>query len=186
MNNHSDELTHYGIPGMKWGHHKSAAYKSAKTNYKKAKKQYFKTRVTNFGSQLRNDVLRKSEYDTKSGKRVMTRQRDDNKAYINKINTKAKLKSISTKKTNKLGYNKAEFNAYVKGLNKSGIPNSLADRIESGRGTDLYKSITRKKGKAYADAVLSKTSNQKLNAVVGGALVAVGLQVTKHYIKNKK
>lgn len=180
-----NELIHYGVPGMRWGHRNTKSYKSAKTNYKKAKKQYFKTSVANFGSQLRNDVLRKSEYDTKSGKRVINRQSDNNKAYVNKINTKAKLKSISTKKTNKLGYNKAEFNTYVKGLNKSGIPNSLADRVDSGRGTDLYKSITRKKGKTYADAVLSKTSKQKMNAVVGGALVAVGLQATKHYIKNK-
>ena len=46
---HDDELMHYGIPGMRWGHRKvqpvsaeRSRYKSAKENYKKANRDYSK------------------------------------------------------------------------------------------------------------------------------------------------
>jgi len=185
MNNHSDELIHYGIPGMKWGHRKTAAYKNAKADYKNAKRKYFKSSVVRVGSMVNNDMFKRSEYNTAAGKKYMTRQADRNKAYSNKVNAQAKLKSISTKKTNKLGYNKAEFNTYVKGLNKSGIPNSQLDRNTNGKGTTLYNSIARKKGKTYANAVLSKTGNKKANAIIIGGLATVGLSAAKYYIKKQ-
>ena len=46
---HDDELMHYGVPGMRWGHRKAqpvsaerSRYKSAKENYKKANRDYSK------------------------------------------------------------------------------------------------------------------------------------------------
>ena len=181
MNN--DELQHYGIPGMKWGVRNTRKYKTAKANYKKAKKEYFKTNIKRIGNTFVNDGFKRSEYNSSSGKKVITTQNNRNKAYTNKVTTKANLKAMTTKKENKLGYNKAEFKTYVKGLKKSGIPNSVNDRITQGQGTNLYNSITRKKGKKYADAVLQKTSKKKLNGLVVGGIATVGLYATKRSLE---
>lgn len=182
----NEELKHYGILGMKWGRHKSKVYQDAKTQYKKAKKVSFKSDLKEVGSYFKNDYTKRSEYNTKAGKEFITRQKDSNKAYANKIASKAKLKSITNEHKNKLGYNKAEFKTYVKGLKKSGVPNSLQDRKSSGGGTTMYNTIVRKKGKKYADAVLKKTSRKKANAVAISALATIGLGVTSSYLEKYK
>lgn len=39
----SDDLKHYGVPGMKWGHRKNPEVQAARAAYKKANKEYNKS-----------------------------------------------------------------------------------------------------------------------------------------------
>lgn len=182
---HTDELYHYGIPGMKWGVRNSKAYKSAKATYKKARKAHFKSEVKRFGRDFVSNGLSVSEYNSKSGAKFIKSQKVSNKTYANKVVAKANLKAIAKPKTNKLGYNKAEFKTYVKGLKRSGIPNSSDDIESLGKGTTLYNTIARKKGKRYANKVLDKTSDKKANALIIGGLATIGYYTVKSYINSK-
>lgn len=167
MNN---ELYHYGVKGMRWGHRK---------RYEEAEKKFNK---------LRQNPTPTHNFVTKQNIKDATAARKEAyKNYKKAIKSKASESEI-----NKLGrkYEKADFNetraratrageraelkSYARQMYiKSGVPGSNDDRQKGGRSTNVYNELNITKGKGYADAVLKK--NNKIATAALSAVTAVGI-----------
>ena len=55
--NNTDELYHYGVLGMRWGHRNSKAVQNAYKAYKQSKKDYRKESIKNI-----KNIFRKSSW----------------------------------------------------------------------------------------------------------------------------
>ena len=172
----SDELYHYGIPGMKWGHRKNPQVASAKTAYKSAKKDYKQSvkdyrRSSGLGIGI-NAISRSRKAESKM-----------RNAEMKMIDRKAKYNASKAKNESKA--KKAEFNTYRKEMQKSGIVGSVADERSRGRSESMYNHIKRQKGKEYADAVQKKVQNTSIRRFATSSAIAVGSAAVTAYLTAK-
>lgn len=165
-----DELYHYGVPGMKWGHRK-ASYAAERNAYKQSKKKLRAARKN-----LRNS----GGFGIKGIERYNAAEKKYSDAEVNMINAKAKYKAAKSKKSAK-----AEFNTYRKEMQKSGLVGSVTDRQSGGRSTRLYENLKATKGKAYADKVQKKVEKVVVKQLVGTAAVAFGAAVASGILQAK-
>lgn len=165
---YSNDLTHYGVKGMKWGKRKAPdpakeRYRNAKATYRQANKDYRK----NVGIGVGIKGLDKA-----------TKARDKlNKAEMDFISEKARYKATKSER--------AEFNTYVKEMKKSGLKGSGTDQASGGRSTRLYNKIKQEKGKQYADAVQKKLQTRLVADIVGGVAVGTGMMVVGAILENQ-
>jgi len=188
--NHFDELYHYGVPGMKWGHRKSASVMSARSAYKQARKDLRKAKVKKFFSKSTYlagyDNVQKNKQAKKNIKQLV---KNREKAAFKAIDAQAKYaydKKLA-KTGNKAKAEKASMKVHAKAMSKSkygsGLPGSSADK---GKGnTRYYEHMAATKGKKYANAVEKKYKNKILRDVAGGAAVLVGSLAVEAYIRAK-
>lgn len=90
MNNHSDELTHYGIPGMKWGQRR-ARYEYKYAYGQKPKNKYQKVARSVGGTKFAKNAILKNNKLTDQQRRTALKEHEilaDEKAY-NKAMKKA-------------------------------------------------------------------------------------------------
>lgn len=172
----SDELYHYGIPGMKWGHRKNPQVASARTAYKSAKKDFRKS-TKNY---RRSAGLGIGINAVSKERKARPKMRN---AEMKMIDKKAKYNASKAKNESKA--KKAEFNTYRKEMQKSGIVGSVSDERSRGRSESMYNHIKRQKGKEYADAVQKKVQNTSIRRFATSSAIAVGSAAVTAYLSAK-
>lgn len=167
-------LMHYGVPGMRWGHRKASAERTA---YKSTRKQWLKEAR----------IQRRQAFTAVGIKRLNALNKQEKKVQNLELKTiSAKAKYNAAKKgDNKEKAAKAEMKTYVKEMHKSGLVGSAADKMSGGRSERLYNDIKVKKGKKYADTVMKKTRNQAIAEIAGSAAVVIGANVVGAILANE-
>lgn len=167
----NNELIHYGIPGMRWGHRKAVPATSvdrARSNYRQAKKDY-------------NRSFNKAYNRALSAYSPSKKQRKANDARWDKAASDAR-KLKETKSVYKA--EKKQFKSDVKQYRKSkGVYDLNVNKngavVATSKASKVKDSISAKKGKAYADKVV-KTGDKKDRRVfvaqyaASGAMIATG------------
>lgn len=191
----TDELFHYGIPGMRWGHRKGSAVSNAYKEYKQAKKDVRKAHLTTLGRHFS-----KSQYvagsanmakAAKLNKKVNDARAKREKAAFKLIDAKAK--AAYDKKLSKTGdkakAEKASIKVHMKAFNKdtygSGRVGSVADAQKrhgtTGGNTRYFNHLVKTKGKNYASKVEKKYNSKTTRALVAAVGLTVGTQVALRY-----
>lgn len=157
----NNELYHYGIPGMKWGHRKNTSYNIEKQwyndikNAKKSRKDRDKKYAITSKQKYKSDIKKaNSNYSTKMKKYKNSEEyknREAKKKKIVKTGAKIaagalaaygayKLSKVATKKIREIGYNKykeAEQNdanrIYKEAMNR------LNHEVNFAKGNKYYK-----------------------------------------------
>lgn len=160
-----NELQHFGVPGMKWGHRKGK-YDSYKKNIKKAREEYKRTRREN-RTRLGDGIGIKGIAKAKQ-----------KEAAIEKAATKLQFARDKYKIAKSKNPERTEERIYVKRMAKTGIRDSILDYESGGKSTKLYKELAVRKGKEYADKIEKKVERKAITTIavattVLGAQIAV-------------
>ena len=187
---HTDELYHYGVPGMKWGHRKSQSVMTARSAYKSASKDLRKAKVKNFFSKS-NWIggYENQQKDKQNQAKIKKLEATKEKAAFNYIDKQAKYaydKKMS-KTGNKYQAEKASMKVHTKayGKGKGGLVGSVSDEESGGQNTRYHKHLMATKGKQYAQEVERKYSKKLTRDIVGSLALATGLYATAFYLENK-
>lgn len=176
----SNELMHYGVVGMRWGHRKKYSNPDGSLNElgkarkgyedaKRAAKQFNKTKKKSFGITVKGVEIQNKNL-------AKSREHD-----LDIIDARAKYKAAKQK--SKVKANEAEFNTYVKEMTKSGLPGSMTDKLNGlNKSKDLYNRISTKKGKEYADKVQKKVEKKVISNLVSSTIFGVGMTAASIYL----
>lgn len=194
-----DELYHYGVLGMRWGHRKNSNVRAAHKEYKQAKREYRKASVKNIKNAFRKSswtagVDNQQAYK-KNHKELFTARDKRERAAFKLIDAAAK--DAYDKKFAKTGSRskaeKASMKVHVKAMNQdrygSGRVGSMADSqkhhgvIKGNR--NYYNHLVKAKGKKYANAVERKYNKKTTRQFIAAIGVATGLAAVNHYYQNK-
>lgn len=174
---HDDELMHYGIPGMRWGHRKREAKKSYRDATNKAFSKYEKGILDIEKGYKRGQMLSKEDLARES-KVESDYQKSVSKAKSDYKQAKAKIKA-----------DKKEYKKDVKSLRKTfgiGDVNLYNDQgLMIGRVNATmaaHNELVSKKGKDYADKALKTARNQSVATIAASAAVMVGASVCSVYL----
>ena len=197
--NHTDELYHYGVLGMRWGHRKNQAVNNAYKAYKQSKKEYRKESVKNLKNVFRKSTWvagAKNQEDYKKAHKGLTDARNKREQAAFKL-IDAAAKDAYNKKLSKTGSKakaiKAEQKVYYKGFKQerygAGLVGSSADSkkrhgVTKGN-TNYYNHIAKVKGKKYANAVEKKYGKRLIKQLVGGIALATGAGIVAGYYNSK-
>lgn len=196
--NSTDELYHYGVLGMRWGHRRNPDVKAAHKEYKQSKWGYRKAAVKN----LKN-VFKKSSYVAgvknqqayrKNRKELFDARDKREKAAFKLIDAAAKdaYNKKLTKTGSKAKAEKASMKVHIKAMNQnrygSGRVGSAADAqkrhgVVNGNA-HYYNHLVKAKGRKYADAVERKYNKKTTRQFVAAIGITAGLAAVNHYYQN--
>jgi hypothetical protein len=193
--NNLDELYHYGVPGMRWGHRKNSSVMKARKAYKQAAKaegKAYRKRLFSASYWIAgHDNVKKDKAAAKNVERLGKKRE---KAAFKAIDSQAKYaydKKLA-KTGNKAKAEKAAMKVHSKAFSKidwgSGLPGSAADQQKGdnkGGNSRYYKHLAATKGKTYANKVEKKYRNKLIRNLVGAAVVTVGAAAAQVYLETK-
>ena len=199
MYHSADELYHYGVLGMRWGHRRNSAVRDAHKAYKQSKREYRKESVKNLKNVFRKSTWvagAKNQEDYRNARKGLTNARNKREQAAFKL-IDAAAKDAYNKKLSKTGSKakaiKAEQKVYYKGFKQwrygAGLVGSRADSktmhgVTNGN-THYYNHIAKVKGKKYANAVEKKYGNRIAKIFVGGTALAIGSAIVGAYYNDK-
>ena len=186
---HTDELYHYGVPGMRWGHRSSNSIMSARSAYKSASKDLRKAKTKRIFS--KSTYLAGNKNVTKNKQQLANIKKLQNKkekAAFDLIDKQAKYaydKKLA-KTGNKAKAEKASLKVHTKAMSKGkgGLSGSISDAESGGANTRYYKHLAATKGKKYADRV-EKKLGRKITAQGTAALAVAGAAYVSLYMQLK-
>lgn len=185
---HTDELYHYGVPGMKWGQRKNRSIVNARKAYKQARTEENKARFKRaFSASTYIAGGRNAEKAKKINRNIDRLAKNREKAAFKAIDLQAK--DAYNKKLSKTGdkakAEKASIKVHSKAMQKSdhgqGLVGSIGDASTGGQNTRYYNHLKATKGKAYANKAEKKYSNKLVATLVGAAVVYTGATIYEMY-----
>lgn len=197
--NNTDELYHYGVLGMRWGHRRSQAVQNAHRAYKQSKKEYRKESVKNLKNIFRKSTWvagAKNQEDYKKAHKGLTNARKKREQAAFKL-IDAAAKDSYNKKLAKTGSKtkalKAEQKVYYKGFKQerygAGLSGSAADAKKRHGVTNgnahYYNHMAKVKGKKYANAVEKRYGKRLTKQLAGGVALATGSAIVGAYYNSK-
>lgn len=194
----ADELYHYGVLGMRWGHRKNSAVRDAHKAYKKSKREYRKESVKNLKNVFRKSTWiagAKNQEDYKKARKGLTDARNKREQAAFKL-IDAAAKDAYNKKLSKTGSKtkaeKASMKVHIKAMNQnrygSGRVGSAADAQKRhgviNGNTHYYNHLVKSKGKKYANAVERKYNKKTTRQLIAAVGITAGLAAVNRYYQN--
>ena len=198
MYHSADELYHYGVLGMRWGHRRNQAVNNAHKAYKQSKKEYRKESVKNLKNVFKKSTWvagAKNQEDYRNARKGLTNARNKREQAAFKL-IDAAAKDAYNKKLSKTGSKtkaeKASMKVHIKAMNQnrygSGRVGSIADAEKrhgvTNGNTHYYNHLVKSKGKKYANAVERKYNNKTARQLIAAVGITAGLAAVNHYYKN--
>ena len=174
-----NELSHYGVLGMKWGKHKAKGYVTVRQASKNAKAAMDKAR---------KDSIAADKAKSKSGERVTYRQASKNASEAMKT---ARKESIAKDKAHnqQRRSEKKQFKSDVKTLRKTwdqplvNVYDSNGNHVALvNRSIQFTNELARTKGKDYADRVYKSARNKTYAEYITATAVASAIVIGSAYV----
>lgn len=186
--NNTDELYHYGVPGMRWGKRKNKEIRETRKEYHNLNRQIRRAgakRIFSKSTYLAgHDNLEK---DKAARKNIANLKNKRDQAAFKAIDARAK--DAYNKKLARTGdVNKAErasikvhYKAMKKDTHGRGRIGSVADVKTGSQQGKYYDHMVKTKGKEYANKVEKKYNNKTLRDLGGAVAIYAGTM----YLLNK-